>query len=80
MAIYRVTQIGTNKVRLVEAPINSAALRHVAADTFTVAVAKPREIAEMVAMRVALEEYGKSPQADLPLPEPAGEVLQEKQP
>lgn len=77
MAIYRVAQIGTNKVRLVEAPTNSAALRHVCADTFDVMACKARDFADIMATGVRLEEYGKDGQADLPLPEPAGEVLQE---
>lgn len=82
MAIYRVTLVGTNQVRLIEAPTNSAALRHVCADSFDVAVCKPRDVADIMALDVQLEEYGKDGQGALPLAEPcladpAGEVLQE---
>lgn len=49
-----------------DAQINAQALRHVAEDVFEVIVAKPRQIAELVAKGITLETYGEAGQVEMP--------------
>jgi hypothetical protein len=57
MPVYSITNKETGVVRLVDAPINSAALRHVASDVFVVAIPHAREVGHLVGKGVALETY-----------------------
>ena len=66
MALYAVRNKATDKIRLVDAPTNSAALRHVAGDEFAVTIPKPREVAKLVADGVKVEDYGAEPEAGEP--------------
>lgn len=63
MALYAVRNKATGKIRLVDAPTNSGALRHVAGDEFSVTIPKPREVAKLVADGVTVEDYGEQPEA-----------------
>jgi hypothetical protein len=65
MALYSVRNKETGAIRLVDAQQNAQALRHVAEDVFEVLVAKPRQIAELVAKGVKLETYGETSQTEL---------------
>lgn len=65
MALYSVRNKETGTIRLVDAQQNAQALRHVAEDVFEVLVAKPRQIAELVAKGVVLETYGETGQPQL---------------
>lgn len=65
MALYSVRNKETGAIRLVDAQQNAQALRHVAEDVFEVLVAKPRQIAELVAKGVSLETYGETGQPQL---------------
>ena len=65
MALYAVRNKTTGKIRLVDAPINSAALRHIAGDEFAVTIPKPREVAKLVADGVKVEDYGAEPEAQV---------------
>ena len=67
MAIYTVSDRASGKTRLVDAKVNSAALRHVAHDVFSVAIAKPREIAHLVANGTLLEVAGDAGEPELPI-------------
>lgn len=58
MAIYAVRNKAIGKIRLVDAPTNSAALRHVAGDEYAVTIPKPRELAELAGRGVMVEDYG----------------------
>jgi hypothetical protein len=53
------------KTRLVEATHPAHALRHVAADTFTVAIPTPRELVDLVSKGTAVEIV-KHEQQELP--------------
>lgn len=66
MALYSVRNKETGAIRLVDAKVNAQALNHVASDVFEVLVAKPRQIAELVANGIALETYGEVGQPELP--------------
>jgi hypothetical protein len=55
--IYAVAN-GAGPTRLVEATSTAQALRHVAEQTFTVAIAKPKDVAALMAQGVALETAG----------------------
>ena len=65
MALYSVRNKETGAIRLVDAQQNAQALRHVAEDVLEVLVAKPRQIAELVAKGVVLETYGETGQPQL---------------
>lgn len=69
MALYSVRNKETGVIRLVDAQVNAQALRHVAEDVFEVLVAKPRQIAELVAKGTELETYGQAQQDTLPATE-----------
>lgn len=58
MALYAVRNKATGKIRLIDAPTNSAALRHVAGDEYAVTIPKPRELAELAGRGVMVEDYG----------------------
>lgn len=64
MAIYAVRRKETGTIRLVEAPTNAAALRHVAGDEYAVTIPKPRELAELAGRGVTVEDYGAEPEAE----------------
>lgn len=59
MALYAVRNKATAAIRLVDAPTNAAALRHVAGDEFVVTTPKSREVAKLVADGVKVEDYGE---------------------
>ena len=55
--IYTV-QNGTSEPRLIEAASTAQALRYVAEKAYTVAVAKPKDVAALMAKGVQLESAG----------------------
>lgn len=69
MALYAVRNKASGNIRLVDALTNSAALRHVAGDEYSVTIPKAREVAKLVADGVKVEDYGEQPDAV----EPQGE-------
>lgn len=64
MAIYAVRHEATGDIRMVDAPTNAAALRHVVGDEYAVTIPKPREIAELAGRGVTVEDYGEEPEVE----------------
>ncbi len=63
--VYAITDKTTKKPRLVRATHPSTALRHVAADAFTVRVASQDDLLTAIAAGVKVEDI-KAEQAELP--------------
>ncbi len=61
MALYAVRHKASGSIRLVDAPTNAAALRHVAGDEYAVTIPKAREVAKLAADGVPVEDYGEAP-------------------
>lgn len=73
MALYAVRHKATGDIRMVAAPTNAAALRHVAGDEYAVTIPKPREIAELAGRGVTVEDYGEEPEAEAAAQEGSGQ-------
>lgn len=61
---YIVTDKATGKQRIVQAGTSAQALRHVAADTYTVAIAKANDVIALMASGVKAEVAGAEPEAE----------------
>lgn len=73
MALYAVRNKASGNIRLVDADNQAQALRHVAGDEYAVTIPKSREVAQLVADGVKVEDYGEQPDAAEPQGEQGGQ-------